>query len=61
MARSGKKSPHQARPATPGPTNAADGIPDRSKNPSPWKYAVLGGIFLAWVAFLIVCRVIGSP
>jgi len=61
MARNAKSNPRQAKPATPGPTDAVDGIPDRSKNRSPWKYAVLGGLFLAWVAFLIACRVIGSP
>lgn len=42
------------------PVNMVDGIPDRSPSPRRWKYALLAGIFLAWLAFLIYCLVTGG-
>jgi len=42
------------------PVDVIDGIPDRTSRSSWWKYAILAGIFLAWVGFLISCKIIGS-
>ncbi len=42
------------------PIDVIDGIPDRTDRPSWWKYAVLVGVFVIWVGFLIACKVIGS-
>jgi len=47
--RSDRKGP--AEP--PQPRDVVDGIPDRSSRRQPWKYIVLGAIFLAWLALLI--------
>ncbi len=49
------------QPAPPKPVNLIDGIPDRSPHPARWKYLTLLVVFLAWVAFLVFCRIAGSP
>ena len=38
-----------------------DGIPDRSAKRPWWVYVVLALVFLGWVAFLVVCRIVGAP
>lgn len=44
----------------PEPVNVIDGLPDRSPRPTWWKYAIPGGIFVAWVAFLVYTAAAGS-
>lgn len=44
----------------PQPVNVVDGIPDRSPSPAAWKYVLLAGVFVAWVAFLIYCAAAGN-
>ncbi len=39
--------------------DVVDDIPDRSKNPSAWKYLLIVLIFAGWVAFLIYCGITG--
>jgi hypothetical protein len=34
------------------PVNVVEGIPDAAPKKPAWVYLVLGGIFLAWLAFL---------
>ena len=41
--------------------NQPDGIPDRSIRPAAWKYLLIVAIFLAWVGFLVYCRLAGRP
>ncbi len=43
------------------PASVVDGVPDRSPRPAAWKYVLLAVVFLAWVGFLIVCRIAGAP
>lgn len=45
----------------PEPVDVVDGIPDRSARGRAWKLAVLAGVFVAWVAFLIYCALAGAP
>ena len=41
--------------------NQVNGIPDRSIRPAAWKYLLIVAIFLAWVGFLVYCRLAGRP
>ena len=36
-------------------------LPDRSAKRPLWAYLLLALVFLGWVGFLIVCRVVGAP
>ncbi|MCD6377535.1 MAG: hypothetical protein J7L99_01650 [Planctomycetes bacterium] len=62
ISKSRDKQPHSNHPSVKitKPVDVIDGIPDRTSRPSWWKYAILAGIFLAWVGFLIACKIIGS-
>lgn len=51
-----ERKPPEIRP----PVDIVDGIPDRAARRPLWKYIVLLVIFLAWVAFLIYCLVMGN-
>ncbi|MDY7011087.1 MAG: hypothetical protein SVV80_10105 [Planctomycetota bacterium] len=42
------------------PVDVIDGVPDRSSNPRLWKYLVLAALFGAWIAFLVICGIIGA-
>lgn len=53
------KPPPAATRRPPEPRDVVDGIPDRSPNAAAWKLLVLGGVFLAWIGFLIYCRIAG--
>jgi len=43
----------------PGPIDMVDGIPDRRERPAGWRYGLLAGVFVGWVAFLIYCALSG--
>ncbi len=53
------KSVEQLGP--PEPIDEIDGVPDRSPHPAVWKYLLLAGAFLAWMAFLLYCQFGGGP
>ena len=44
----------------PEPANVIDGVPDRSGNPSAWKYLAVATVFLAWIGFLVICGITGK-
>ena len=48
------KSVEQLGP--PEPIDIIDGVPDRAPHPAVWKYLLLAGVFLAWMAFLLYCQ-----
>lgn len=48
------------RTSRPEPAGVVDGIPDRSSKPAAWKYVLLAGVMLGWVAFLVYCAVAGN-
>jgi hypothetical protein len=43
------------------PASVVDGIPDRSRAPRWWKYALLAAILLGWIAALVYCGLAGAP
>lgn len=45
----------------PQPVNVIDGIPDRRPGRAWPTVVVIVVVFAAWVAFLIYCKVAGSP
>lgn len=45
----------------PEPINKINEVPDRSPHPAVWKYLLLVGAFLAWMAFLLYCQFGGNP
>ena len=54
------RADEQAGPAElPQPVNVVDGIPDRREGTPAWKYVLIGGVFAAWLAFLIYCAAAG--
>lgn len=53
------KTPHSHPPLVP-PIDVVDGVPDHAPKAPVWKYALLAGLFLAWVGFLILVRVLGQ-
>lgn len=44
----------------PEPVDVIDGIPDRASRRPRWIFVLLGGIFIAWVLFLIYVRIAGQ-
>lgn len=42
------------------PADGSTTLPDQSTNPAVWKYVLLAGIFVAWLAFLIYCQLAGQ-
>jgi len=58
--RENKKKPSQ-EPAPPKPVNVVDGVPDRSDRSMMRTLVWIIVIFSAWVAFLVYCRLAGSP
>ncbi len=44
----------------PPPVDEWNGIPDRAPSARPWRWAVLAGGFLLWVAFLAYCAAGGQ-
>ena len=42
------------------PVDVVDGIPDRSRRRGGWVLMLLAAIFLAWMAFLIAVKILGS-
>jgi hypothetical protein len=57
----GKRNKSSKRPTPPEPVNVIDGVPDRSEKRGKWKIVVILAVFAAWVAFLVYCKVAGSP
>ena len=57
-----RRKKHKSRaPREPsGDARVVDEIPDRSENRAKWKYLLLGGVFVAWVAFLVYCWLAGA-
>jgi hypothetical protein len=45
----------------PPPVDEWNGIPDRAPSARRWRWALLAGGFLLWVAFLAYCAAAGSP
>ena len=48
------------RTSRPEPVSVVDGSPDRSPKPAAWKYVLLAGGVLVWLAFLVYCAVAGN-
>ncbi len=42
------------------PIDVVDGIADREAKPPRWKYLLIAAIFLAWVGFLLYCKLAGN-
>ena len=59
MSRKRKRKPARPREARQQP-GAADDVPDRSGKPVWWKYALLAGAFVGWIAFLVYCHLAGN-
>jgi len=58
------KSKNKTDKTPPAPTDPIDvvgGIPDRQSRPPRWKFVVLAGVFVAWVAFMLYCQLAGAP
>ena len=61
--RKGRK-PQKKPASSPGPTkpvSVVDGIPDRSKGSAVGRLVWIVAIFAAWIAFLVYCKIAGSP
>jgi len=56
-----RNPPRPTGPHAPDPVDVVDGIPDRSPNPAAWKYVALIALFLAWLCFLVICKIAGAP
>lgn len=50
----------EQEPVLPTPVDVVDGIPDRTKSPAWWKYALIFAIFLAWLIVLILIQHFGA-
>ncbi|NLF30562.1 MAG: hypothetical protein GX591_06710 [Planctomycetes bacterium] len=48
-------------PTPPPARDVVDGIPGRTGRRPPWKYALVAGIFLLWVALLYLLHAAGRP
>ena len=40
--------------------DVVDGVPDRSRRGSPWKYIALLAAFVGWIALLVYIQIAGS-
>jgi len=49
------------RPAPSEPVDVHNGIPDCAARTSPLRWALIGLLFVAWVAFLVYCWLGGNP
>jgi len=56
--RKGQPAPGKANGPRPNdPVDVADGIVDRSERCRLWRYALVGAVFVAWVALLVYCQI----
>ena len=44
---------------SPAAREVVDGIPDRAARRPPWKYALLAGLFVLWIALLLTLYLAG--
>lgn len=51
---------HKHHPPLSPPIDVVNGVPDHAPTTPLWKYLLLAGLFLAWVAVLILVRVLGQ-
>lgn len=56
-----KKSKAAAKAPPTEPIDVVDAIADRHAQPPRWKLLVLGGLFVAWIAFMLYCQLAGAP
>jgi len=42
------------------PVDVVDGMPDHSRHAGGWHYAAIAVVFVAWLAFLMYCRLAGA-
>ncbi|MEI7836680.1 MAG: hypothetical protein WCK05_09755 [Planctomycetota bacterium] len=50
----------QSGPPLPPPIDVVDGVPDHASATPLWRYLLLAGLFVGWVVFLILVRVLGQ-
>lgn len=43
----------------PQPKDVIDGIPDRAARRPRWQIVAIFALFAAWIAFLLICQLIG--